>query len=1265
MSWIDTPLGLPTGGLSGQMVLSNGLGSSYWLNPGGPGQMLQANALGEVSWSLYNFPATIGTSGDVLTSDGTDIIWTKAGDVIAPVTNADQTLALWSGTNSKTLQQTSYSLPLGDGSPNRFLQTNGSNVVSWSNFSLPDVTGTIGQVLTTAGDGNTSWTDAGSGDVVGPLSSTPNAIALYDGLTGKLLKDSPMTFATGILTVPTQVNTQTLAITGSSSGVVNITGPADITDYSLTFPDAAPISNNQLLQATTGGVLTWTDAPTGVPSNNTAGQVLLSDGTNGSNWIPTGTTGTFLTVDGLGLPIWSAFSFPSAGGGSGEVLVADGSGGTNWSTTGSGDVSGPGAAVGGNNVVVWDGATGTDIKDSGTDFDVLVKGPATSVANNIPIFSNGDGDIADSTIPISSIGDVKGPGPVPGTIADRIALYSDGSGTLLKESNWTVPLGAGTPGQVLTYSAPGATTWASTGDVSGPGSSNNNEIAVFDLGTGKVIKSSGILYTDINVSDANVVGPLVATDANRIALYQDNLGTQLTQTIYSIPTAVGLDGQVLMANSAGNVVWSNTGAGDVVGPPTSTPDAVAIYNGATGNLLKDSTMTFTGGILTVPTQVNANTFSVLGGSGAVNITGPATITPYALTLPDAAPISNGQLLQGTTGGVLSWTDAPAGVPTNSTAGQVLLSDGTNGSSWLTTGATGRFLTSDGSGSIWSQFGFPNTQGTSGEVLISDGIGGTTWGATGSGDVTGPGSAVGDQNIVIFNGTSGTDIEDSTINISEIIKGPGAGTSVDRIALYSDATGTLLKESNFTVPVGAGTPGQVLTVQAPGSTEWTEVGDVRGPGTSNSNIDNIATFSDVDGNIKDSTISINDINTSDADVKGPGSSTTNAIPLYKDTTGTELLNSTLTFDGTTLAGASSLTLKDSGANNISIQAPSSISSSYNLVLPAATPTPNQILEWDGSGNLVWTNTPTGTGDVSSSGSFAINGVAVYKDSLGKEIISTSYSIPTGNGTGGQVLTTNGGGAATWEDPAGGDVKGPSASIDNRIATFLGTGGDEIQDSGKLLSDYAESPGPSIIDNIATFSNVNGDIKDSLIPIASLGDVKGPGTNAANTIAAWGALDSKILQDTGILFSDINTSGANVVGPPGATPDAVALYSGSSGTLLKDSPMTFTGGILTVPTQVNAQTFSVNGSSSGNVNITGPADITNYSLTLPDAAPTVNNQILQGTTSGVLSWTDPPAGVPTNSTQAGQVLLSNASNGSDWLIPGITGRFTTADGTGAST
>jgi hypothetical protein len=64
--------------------------------------------------------------------------------------------------------------------------------------------GTSGQVLISGGTGAPTWTSYGGGDVVGPSSATDNAIARYDGTSGKLIQNSVTTIddtgnASGIL----------------------------------------------------------------------------------------------------------------------------------------------------------------------------------------------------------------------------------------------------------------------------------------------------------------------------------------------------------------------------------------------------------------------------------------------------------------------------------------------------------------------------------------------------------------------------------------------------------------------------------------------------------------------------------------------------------------------------------------------------------------------------------------------------------------------------------------------------------------------------------------------------------------------------------------------------------------------------------------------------------------------------------------------------------------------------------------------------------
>lgn len=99
---------------------------------------------------------------------------------------------------------------------------------------------------------------AAGGDVVGPASSTDNAVARFDGATGKLLQNSGITIADGA--------TGTLA--GSNSGDVTLAGT----------PDYLTISN----QVITRGLIDLTTDVSGVlPAAN--GGVVLVDTTTLTN----------------------------------------------------------------------------------------------------------------------------------------------------------------------------------------------------------------------------------------------------------------------------------------------------------------------------------------------------------------------------------------------------------------------------------------------------------------------------------------------------------------------------------------------------------------------------------------------------------------------------------------------------------------------------------------------------------------------------------------------------------------------------------------------------------------------------------------------------------------------------------------------------------------------------------------------------------------------------------------------------------------------
>lgn len=125
-----------------------------------------------------------------------------------------------------------------------------------------------------------------------------------------------------------------------------------------------------------------------------------------------------------------------------------------------------------------------------------------------------------------------------------------------------------------------------SGDVTGPGSSTDGDVATFSGATGKIIQDSGKSFdTD---------GTLAADSDAKIA-------TQKAVKTY--------------------VDAATTGAGDVSGPASSTDNAVARFDGTTGKLIQDSGVT-----IDDSGNLTANNFS--GTSSGTN-TGDQTIPSAA------------------------------------------------------------------------------------------------------------------------------------------------------------------------------------------------------------------------------------------------------------------------------------------------------------------------------------------------------------------------------------------------------------------------------------------------------------------------------------------------------------------------------------------------------------------------------------------------------------------------------------------------------------
>lgn len=142
-------------------------------------------------------------------------------------------------------------------------------------------------------------------------------------------------------------------------------------------------------------------------------------------------------------------------------------------------------------------------------------------------------------------------------------------------------------------------------------------------------------------------------------------------------------------------------------------------------------------------------------------------------------------------------------------------------------------------------------------------------------------------------------------------------------------------------------------------------------------------------------------------------------------------------------------------------------------------------------------------------------------------------------------SGGGGGGT------GDVVGPAVATDNAVTRYNGATGKLVQDSGVLISDS----GKVTIPDDATTPPLNVTERSAAPTAPATGDIYlDDGTNTGSGNPGW-------RRWTGAAWEDISAAAGggtgDVVGPASATNNNIALYSGTTGKLIKNSVVSVTG------------------------------------------------------------------------------------------------------------
>lgn len=321
----------------------------------------------------------------------------------------------------------------------RFLEPSGSGT-NYSGFKqpalgtsitylLPSDAPTNGQFLACQADGTLSWeTSAGSGDVSGPVSSTDNAIAVWNGTGGDTLEDSSITITGG-----NTLNADTVATTN------------------LTATSVLPAANDGAALGASGTAFSDLFLASGAVINFNAGNLTLthSAGVLTSNGAYVGTTGTFgsatsLLVGTAGSAVGSV-GFRNAT--SGTITVAPTTGALRTVTQTLQAVTGTILCTGGTDVPVADGGTGLS---SGTSGGILGFTAAGTLASSAALAANaiviGGGAGATPTTTTTGTGVLTALGVNVGS-AGAFVTFNGAGGT---PSSITLTNGSGLPASALT-----------------------------------------------------------------------------------------------------------------------------------------------------------------------------------------------------------------------------------------------------------------------------------------------------------------------------------------------------------------------------------------------------------------------------------------------------------------------------------------------------------------------------------------------------------------------------------------------------------------------------------------------------------------------------------------------------------------------------------------------------------------------------------------------------------------------------------------------
>ena len=226
-------------------------------------------------------------------------------------------------------------------------------------------------------------------------------------------------------------------------------------------------------------------------------------------------------------------------------------------------------------------------------------------------------------------------------------------GTVASNVTWTLPSADGTSNQVLTTNGSGTLSWSTpsgSGDVVGPASAVDSQIALFNSTTGKLIKAAtttGLLKASSGVIAAATSGTDYAPATSGTSILKGSgsggFSNATAGTDYLAPPS---GTAILKANSGGALANAIAGT-DYAAAPTGTSAQLLANSGSGGfaNVTVGSNLTLSAGTLSATGGLAWQSVQTTGFTAVAGRAYPCNTTSAAFTVTLPASPSAGQQVQ--------------------------------------------------------------------------------------------------------------------------------------------------------------------------------------------------------------------------------------------------------------------------------------------------------------------------------------------------------------------------------------------------------------------------------------------------------------------------------------------------------------------------------------------------------------------------------------------------------------------------------------------